>query len=152
VENGFSCRRGTAILVFYILPTQSFIVLMSTSSSSSGTHDAGHKELVAEANNLIDRLAKSKLGEEANIIAHKVKEGVETLKAKSAEAVETFKARSAEAVDVLKEKSEQAQEQVKAGVVATEEAIKDSPWAAVGIAAGVGVGVGLILGLLIRRD
>ena len=106
-----------------------------TSHAHSHSHDADG--LVAEAQSLLDRLAKSKLGEEAKILAAKVRDGVDSLKEKSAEAVETLKAKGAE-----------AHKQVKVGVEKTEDAIKDNPWTAVGIA----VGVGVVIGLLLRRD
>ena len=110
---------------------------MSTHSTNTGALDANNQELVAEAHSLLDRLSHSKLGEEAKILAAKLRDGVETLKTKSAEAV-----------DVIKAKSIEAQKQVKVGVEKTEEAIKDHPWTAVGVA----VGVGVVIGLLIRRD
>jgi ElaB/YqjD/DUF883 family membrane-anchored ribosome-binding protein len=91
-------------------------------STHSGTHGS-HEELVTEANGLLDRLSHSKLGEEAKILAGKLQHAVETLKEKSAE----------------------AKEQVKAGVDKTEVAIKENPWAAVGIAFGVGILIGVLV-------
>lgn len=63
-----------------------------------------------------------------------------------------LEAQAEHAVETLKEKAAHLQERVRAGVDNTETAIKDHPWASVGIAAGVGVGVGLLVGLLMRRD
>ena len=48
----------------------------------------------------------------------------------------------------LGDKATATGQQVKHGVELTEDRIKETPWAAVGIAAGVG----LVLGLLINRN
>ncbi len=63
-----------------------------------------------------------------------------------------LEAEAEHAVETLKDKAAHMQQRLKAGVANTETAIKDHPWASVGIAAGVGVGVGLLVGLLMRRD
>ncbi|HTB64496.1 MAG TPA: hypothetical protein VK737_13005 [Opitutales bacterium] len=71
---------------------------------------------------------------------------------KNHDAAAAVEAEAEHAIETLRDKAAHLQERIKAGVHNTEGAIKEHPWAAVGIAAGVGVGVGLLIGMLRRRE
>jgi len=95
---------------------------MNKTSSHHSSSSNRHHEIVKEADSLIQRLAHSSLGEEAQALMSKLRE----------------------AVDILRTTAEEAQEQVKSGVAATQHAVKRHPLTSVGIAAGAGFAVGLL--------
>ncbi len=88
-----------------------------------------HHEIVEEADSLLQRLAHSSLGEEAQALMGKLRE----------------------AVDVLRATAEEAQSQVKSGLAATEHAVKRHPLSSVGIAVGTGFALGYLAKTLCRR-